>query len=511
MNYVTVECIEQALARLHATAGHLLKIWLVLKHMGLAIGAPPVLIDTRNSTPSLERLFGFGDPEHRFFVPFAHTSRFTVMQGDASRSIVQTTIERWATSGSVVTCNPRGYLDFATTPDDKKEVSCGRAYPLGLGYSEDGFALEDGQRVAVPLASFAVWHGRETAIPDGADAREYLIEQLRADLHLSGAELDLVFVPDDLAVSVGPRAVTSQQLGRLCAPYIAGRRPPTVQLDLHEEYPQYVTRVRTMSSQLELPSWLRATPEDDFRALLGSGARAILLYGPPRTGKTRSIDSVVARTAPERATIQIHDGWTYDHLVQGFLPDADGHWDWKPGVLKNALSDGQKTFVVLEEINRTSFTQSLGEVFSLIEQGYRGPENAVMLRSGEPFWIPENVTIVMTMNTVDKSTEEIDDALLGRIASVDFPPSTPALTALLEGNGVPAEERTKLAQVHASILEFYPLGHGYFADLRGAVSKEEILSYYKTRIRPVLAISLGEFRANELEPVDNLVDELFGH
>jgi len=57
--------------RLHGTAGHLLKIWVVLKHMGLGENAAPVAIDTGNSTDSLKRLFAFGDPDGNSHLPFA--------------------------------------------------------------------------------------------------------------------------------------------------------------------------------------------------------------------------------------------------------------------------------------------------------------------------------------------------------------------------------------------------------------------------------------------------------
>lgn len=69
MSFVSRESLDEALARLHGTAGHLLKIWVVLKHMGLGENAAPVAIDTGNSTESLKRLFAFGDPDGNFYVP----------------------------------------------------------------------------------------------------------------------------------------------------------------------------------------------------------------------------------------------------------------------------------------------------------------------------------------------------------------------------------------------------------------------------------------------------------
>ena len=99
--YANKKSLAASLEALYGTAGHLFKIWLTLKHMGLKEGNG-VEIDTYNSTPSLERLFSCGAPDERFYVPFAHTPRMLTMKHDASRSIIQKNIQRWATSGSVV-------------------------------------------------------------------------------------------------------------------------------------------------------------------------------------------------------------------------------------------------------------------------------------------------------------------------------------------------------------------------------------------------------------------------
>src|SRR5262249_13165530 len=153
--------LKIALSKMYGTAGHLLKIWLTLKHMGLSPESS-VEIDTSNSTPSLQRLFSYGARDGGFYIPFAHTPRYLTMKHDAARSIIQTTIQRWATSGSVVTCDPTEFLDITAGGGAKLRVATGRRYPFGLGSGESGFALKDGARVSVPIASFAVWYGRKT-------------------------------------------------------------------------------------------------------------------------------------------------------------------------------------------------------------------------------------------------------------------------------------------------------------------------------------------------------------
>ena len=86
-----------------------------------------------------------------------------------------------------------------------------------------------------------------------------------------------------------------------------------------------------MTSVPSGPGWLRYSPEDMLRTLLDGGELAVVLYGPPRTGKTRAIDQWRPRDAPERETIQIHDGWGYDELMISFRPSADGTWAWTEG------------------------------------------------------------------------------------------------------------------------------------------------------------------------------------
>lgn len=507
--YIDQESLEKALYALWGSAGHLVKIWFTLKHMGLAVGAPPVEIDTSNSTESLQRLFSFGDQYGRFYIPFSHTSRYARMNHDAARSVIQTTIRRWATSGSVVTCDPTDYLEVVESEEtDKLEVSTGRAYPLGLGYGSSGFAKSDEERVRIPITAFAIWYGRQTTIPGDIDQSSYLVQTMLEELHISSTERELLFVDDLLMPSVKRTPLSDEQIFQSCNPYIEGAKKPKLQVAT-AEFSDYIRSVKSMVSGIDKPAWMHGSPEDELRNLLSDGEKAILLYGPPRTGKTRLVDTLVPRDSRNRVTIQIHDGWGYDHLVEGLKPDPAGHWSWENGPLKAALKQ-DSSVIVLEEINRTLISQALGEIFSLIELAYRGKANAIVLRSGEELWIPDETQFIFTMNTVDKSTEEIDDALLGRVAAIECPPRPESLAEMLQSNNVPSNTRRSISQIFAEIQNIYPLGHGYFSGLSGDVASIQLIRYYKARIRPVLANFLGELRNDELSAIDNLVDELFG-
>ena len=114
------------------------------------------------------------------------------------------------------------------------------------------------------------------------------------------------------------------------------------------------------------------------------------------------------------------------------------------------------------------------------------------------------------MNTVDKSTEDVDDALMGRVAAVEFPPRPSSLLHMLNENNVPIDLHQRIAELYAEILATYPLGHGYFAGLGPETDTVAIILHYKTKVRPVLMNFLGDLKRQELQRIDNIVDGLFG-
>lgn len=505
MRYLTLKSLEAALVSLWGTADHMIKIWFVLKQMGLKPGGPPVEITTTSPTNALKTLFSFGDPDGRFYVPFAHRPRFALMQSDASRSIIQTNIRRWQASGSVVQTDPTDYLDISEGENSSLLVKAGRSYPLGLGYGYNGFARGPDLRVSIPEIAFAVWYARQTPIPDKEEPGSFLRDHLRTGLSLTPPEEEAVFGEDEsLPLSFQNAPISVAGLNELVKTFI--EQPDQYEAQtVAESYDQYATRIRTMVSRTESPSWLRTDPEELVERLLAAGCPALLLYGAPRTGKTRAIDRYCPRTEAKRETIQIHDGWGYDELMISLRPTEEGTWKWLPGVLRRAIDNG-KTFIVLEEINRTNFTQALGEAFSLIEPTYRGTENAVRLRDGSTFSIPADTIIVATMNTVDKSTEDVDDALLGRLTAVEFYPRVESLAQMLSEKDFDKHAQRRILELFSTILKYYPLGHGYFADLMPA---GDPIDYYVSRVRPVLQSYLQRYRDTDLLNIDNKVDELF--
>ncbi|MEK4459661.1 AAA family ATPase [Paenibacillus sp. FSL R10-2748] len=504
MPYISKQTLREALQRMKGTADHMLKIWFVLKVMGLKDGES-VEIDTGNSTPSLNRLFSFGEADGSFFIPFAHTKRFMTMKSDASRSIIQTTIQRWLSSGSVVTINPTSYLDIAPSQSGRTlYVTKGRSYPEGLGYGKNGFALSDDSRVSIPNLSFAIWLLVREGIPEG-NSKQYLIERMFEILNLNNVEYELIFTRENFEIEFQEEVLTEAEINEICKNSLVN----TDQLannEIFEANEDYKRRIRRMVTVSSAPAWLKQDPKVQVSQLIDSGERAILLYGPPRTGKTRVIDSIVPRDSDERVSIQLHEGWTYENLIIGLQPETDtDRFSWKLGPLAKAIQE-KKKYIVVEEINRTKISQALGEVFSLIEAAYRGEENGIILPNGEKLWIDSEVMFFFTMNTLDESTEDVDDALLGRMACIEFPPRLEDLADLLAQREIEKEVSNKIKDFYNIVLEYYPLGHGYFA---GLTKESNFISYYVSRVRPTLQNHFQSARSEIVDQIDNAVDGVF--
>ena len=498
--YLDNKIVNQAVEDLRGTANHLIKIWFVLKAMGMEENVP-VYIDTGNSTPYLQQLFSCGAPDGSFYVPFAHTKRFAFMKSDASRSIIQTTIQRWISSGSVVTCDPKGFLDIKLLEDGKLSVEPGRHYPLGLGNGTNGFALSDDTRTAIPIESFAIWLFAQEDI--GKKSIDDLVSDTIKKLHLSAAEVDTVFIHKKVNIEYQAMPVSDDVLYNFCVRAFDEKFQVE---ELKEDTGAYIRRVQNMATISDKPRWMMVDPVKQLHELINSGETAIVLEGPPRTGKTRAIDQLCSRSKEERANIQMHEGWGYENLIVGMFPTEEpGKFEWKKGPLLKAIQEHKK-YIVLEEINRTNVSQALGEIFSLLEPAYRGEKNAIVLPNDELFWIPEDVVIICTYNNIDTSTEDIDDALLGRMASVHFMPRVEDLSSILEVNNINKEIAEKIKEVFNAVQANYELGHGYFASYK---SGTDFRTYYLTRVRPVLANHFSGYSPETVEQIDNVVDGLF--
>jgi 5-methylcytosine-specific restriction protein B len=162
----------------------------------------------------------------------------------------------------------------------------------------------------------------------------------------------------------------------------------------------------------------------------------IVLQGPPGVGKTFMAKRIAylmmeSKDNSKIEMIQFHQSYSYEDFIQGFRPKDDGGFRLENGIFfrfcKRAQSDPDSNyFFIIDEINRGNLSKIFGELMLLIESDKRGVENAVSLvyspLSENKFYIPDNVYLIGTMNTADRSLSVVDYALRRRFAFININP-----------------------------------------------------------------------------------------
>lgn len=169
-----------------------------------------------------------------------------------------------------------------------------------------------------------------------------------------------------------------------------------------------------------------------------------ILYGPPGTSKTHMIDELSTRLEDagklgEYQIVQFHANYSYEDFIEGIVPDvkeggfrfAKGSFFEFCGKAKNVeKNDPEKICVfVIDEINRANVTSVFGEVLNLIEN--KGSRVISTPKQHLPFCIPQNVVIVGTMNTADKTLSKLDFAFRRRFRFLAVNPSKTILHEMI--------------------------------------------------------------------------------
>lgn len=144
-----------------------------------------------------------------------------------------------------------------------------------------------------------------------------------------------------------------------------------------------------------------------FDEVIDAGVDRIILYGPPGTGKTFSALHGQKRPGQESYRITCTDDMTNMDVVGGFLPSADGGFDWIEGTGVKAMTGGHR--LVVDEIDKAG-----GDVFATLlnitdSDGSSMWEHPV---TGTKHTAAPGYTVIMTTNV--EQIEELPQALIDR-------------------------------------------------------------------------------------------------
>ncbi len=270
--------------------------------------------------------------------------------------------------------------------------------------------------------------------------------------------------------------------------------------------------------------------KDSVKTMLSLSSVNTILYGPPGTGKTynsikyavdtidRKFNRDSAKTYTDyvnkfnelKAVGQIafttfHQSYGYEEFIEGIKPvlgdiSEKNELSYKisDGMFKEfcnkAASDRSNKYVfIIDEINRGNISKIFGELITLIEDSKRAGEDEAMSvtlpYSQEYFSVPENVYILGTMNTADRSIALMDTALRRRFEFIEMMPKEKLLTDIVIDNvNVKKMLETMNRRIEALYDREHTLGHAFFMPLKNEkkATINQLASIFKNKIIPLL-------------------------
>jgi 5-methylcytosine-specific restriction enzyme B len=256
-----------------------------------------------------------------------------------------------------------------------------------------------------------------------------------------------------------------------------------VDVDLQPGYSLADCARDTSMPEVELRRWVRAIERK----------KQAIIYGPPGTGKTFVAEKLarhlVGGGAGFAELIQFHPAYAYEDFIQGIRPEtrADGGLKYPlvPGRFLEFCGRAQtakgRCVLIIDEINRANLARVFGELMYLLE--YRDRE--IPLAGGRSLRIPDNVRLIGTMNTADRSIALVDYALRRRFAFLPLYPQYEVLERFHSGTGFPVQRLTDvLKELNARIGDrHYSVGITHF--LRTDIA-EQIEDIWRMEVEPYI-------------------------
>lgn len=177
--------------------------------------------------------------------------------------------------------------------------------------------------------------------------------------------------------------------------------------------------------------------------------KQIILQGPPGTGKTYiakdiaqfiltddianeiSKQATILDATPQYKLVQFHPSYTYEDFVRGIVVNSeDGTPKYQATDKTLALfakrareNYSEAHILIIDEINRANLSSVLGELIYALEYRGQAVDSMYPIAGDAALVLPDNLYIIGTMNTADRSAGHIDYAIRRRFAFVDVLPT----------------------------------------------------------------------------------------
>ncbi len=220
--------------------------------------------------------------------------------------------------------------------------------------------------------------------------------------------------------------------------------------------------------------------------------------------------------------VTFHQSYSYEDFVEGIKPELSGaegeegpdavRYTVEPGIfvrmVRRAMADPQHAYALfIDEINRANIANVLGELITLLEPDKRlrfDPEKAEWIggvrvklpythssRPTEPaFGVPDNLYVIGSMNTADRSIALLDLALRRRFTFEEMMPE-PERVQTARGLVVDDEQPIHLDRLLEAMnkrIEYlydrdHMIGHSYLMNIN---SFDDLERAFRSKILPLL-------------------------
>ena len=162
--------------------------------------------------------------------------------------------------------------------------------------------------------------------------------------------------------------------------------------------------------------------------------------------------------------------------------------------VSSVIQKNENNYVfIIDEINRGNISKIFGELITLIEPTKRiGMPEEIRVKlpySQELFGVPNNVYLLATMNTADRSIARLDTALRRRFSFAEMMPD-PGCLASIEIDGELLNLAVMLETMNRRIEALYDrehtIGHAYFLGLHREPTLKKLGHLFEHTIIPLL-------------------------